>query len=83
MDRVEVAAPGQAMILRLLWLNGMIVGGSVAKSLDEVVVLGDVAGIHVGGRVHGEDVCHRVLPWQRHVLNWREVGILMKWCPVE
>ena len=29
----------------------MIVGGRVAKGLDEFRILGDVVGVHVGGRV--------------------------------
>ena len=39
------------ILFRLLWLDGMIIGGCVAKGLDEIVVLGNVAGKHVGGTV--------------------------------
>lgn len=47
-DGVEISSSRPDILLGLLWLDGMIVGGCVAKSLDEVVILGDVAGKHVG-----------------------------------
>ena len=50
-DGAEVTASRGAMLLGLLWLNGMTIGGCLAKGLDEIVVLGNVAGIHVGGTV--------------------------------
>ena len=50
-DGVEIAASREAIILGLLWFDGMIAGGCLAKGLDEVVVRGIVAGKHVGGRV--------------------------------
>ena len=50
-DGVEIAASRDAILLSLLWLDGMIVGGCIAKGLDEVVVLGNVAAKHVGGKV--------------------------------
>lgn len=50
-DGVEIAASRGAVLLDLLWLDGSIVGGCIAKSFDELVVLGNAAGKHVGGTV--------------------------------
>ena len=48
---IENGSPRCAIILGLLWFHGMIVGGCIAKRLDEIVVLGNVTGKHVGGAV--------------------------------
>lgn len=50
-EGVEIAASRGAILLGLLWLDGIVVGGCIAKGFDEVVVLGNVAGKHVGGSV--------------------------------
>ena len=50
-DGVEVASSRCTILLSLLWFDGMTVGGGVAKGLDEVVVLGNIAGKHVAGTV--------------------------------
>lgn len=47
-DGADVAASRGSILLRLLWFDSTRIGGRVAKSLDEFVVLGYVAGKHVG-----------------------------------
>lgn len=48
---VELATSRCVILLSLPWLDGMIVGECIAKGLDEVVALGDVAGEHVSETV--------------------------------
>ena len=63
-DGVEVTVSRGSILLGLLWIDGMIIGGCFAKGLDEIIVLGNVAGIHVGdtvrigGRVTLSDSSH-------------------------
>ena len=51
-----------AMFLSLAWLDGMNVCRCIAKGLVEFVVLGDVAGKHIGGRVNPQKACQVGLP---------------------
>ena len=45
------------MFLGLPGLNGMNICGCIAKGLVEFVVLGNVAGKHLGGRVDHQEAC--------------------------
>ena len=66
-DGAEINASRGAILLGLLWLDGMTIGGCFAKGLEEFVVLGNVAGSNVGvtegigghvalsGSSHGDD----------------------------
>ena len=46
---VEIPTSRCVIVFGLPWLDGMTVGGCIAKGLDEVVVLDHVASKHVGG----------------------------------
>ena len=51
-----------AMFLSLMRLDGMNVCRCIAKGLVEFVVLGNVAGKHIGGRVDAQKACQIGLP---------------------
>lgn len=52
-DGSECATSRCGILLSLPWLDGIIVGECIAKGLDEIVVLGHVAGKHVAGNGDG------------------------------